>query len=611
MNRAGLLGCVALGLLLSCGAGLEAAQIPPPPPPPPPAPPGAPRDRVPVRTGTGVIKGRVVDGITGAPLARVRVRISTPVPRASAYTDATGSFAFTALPVGNYVINADKSTYLSGRFPEIGRTVRSFSMPRVLAEGQVVSDVVVRMYHGGAIAGRVVDAQGDPVESVNIRVLRLPPGGRGKPQMRNSTSTNDLGEFRVARLEPGSYLLSAVPQRNAPDEPVADAPAPPPQPVSTYYPNTVAIDQAQPIVIDRGQTVGGVEIMLAEGTLSTVSGTVLGADGQPLSNGGSINVRSASRDVAGMVDSIGGMGLRQDGTFRLQLPPGDYVLEAQASPPPASPGTPMRMENMSFGRAPVTVAGGNIEGLTIVVGRGAVVTGRIVFDGTTVLPPNNGDLHVMMFQGDGVNCRAGQPQIAADWTFRLEGMSGTCAATAQPLGGRWNLKSFTSTDEDLLKNPHTFEPGQTLANVQLVYTDRRTEISVRVADDNGQTTQEYVALIFPAVDKAAWTSAVQQVRILAPRPPEITAMLMSIQPPSSSTARNPSMMPMPAQEKVTGLRPGEYYAIAVDDMENELSRDPFVLERLAATATRITVGDGATIDLPLKRIRFADAMRER
>ncbi len=65
------------------------------------------------------------------------------------------------------------------------------------------------------------------------------------------------------------------------------------------------------------------------------------------------------------------------------------------------------------------------------------------------------------------------------------------------------------------------------------------------------------------------------------------------------------------REAMLALRPGEYYVVAVDDMEQEDSRDPLVLDRLRASATRVNVPEGATADVPLRRIKFAEAISKR
>ena len=62
-------------------------------------------------------------------------------------------------------------------------------------------------------------------------------------------------------------------------------------------------------------------------------------------------------------------------------------------------------------------------------------------------------------------------------------------------------------------------------------------------------------------------------------------------------------------QTLSGLRAGEYYVVAVDDLESDDVRDPVVLDKLRSSATRVTVGEGATVEVSLRRGSFADIMR--
>ena len=66
----------------------------------------------------------------------------------------------------------------------------------------------------------------------------------------------------------------------------------------------------------------------------------------------------------------------------------------------------------------------------------------------------------------------------------------------------------------------TFETGQQYTNMQIVVTDKRTQMDLRVSGDDGQPTREYVALVFP-LDKAKWNPQLRQVRTYVP--PQITS----------------------------------------------------------------------------------------
>ena len=72
---------------------------------------------------------------------------------------------------------------------------------------------------GGVIAGRVTDELGEPLAGVRMQAMRyqyLPNGQRqltpvGGGGIFGGITTNDLGEFRLYSLMPGTYVVSAAP----------------------------------------------------------------------------------------------------------------------------------------------------------------------------------------------------------------------------------------------------------------------------------------------------------------------------------------------------------------------------------------------------------------
>jgi hypothetical protein len=562
-----------------------------------------PRDRMPPpRTGTAAIKGRVVDGVTGAAVARARVSVQGP-NRLTAVTDGAGAFAFANLPGGPLMLLVEKATYMVARYPAAGRTVRSGSRPLVLLDGQVLDNITVPLFHGGAIMGRVLDVNGDPIDNAQISLMRVPsPGRPGRPTMRGGSGSDDRGEYRIGRLEAGTYLIQVNVRRNMGQEMMPGAaPEPPtPQPLPTYYPNALAIEQAQPITVDRGQTITDIDVVLAEGIPGTVNGVVTNADGSSITGSNTfVNVRRMSGDTMSGFDGFSnGTGVRPDGTFKLTLPPGEYQIEARVAP---RMGT-MRPEDEQYATAKIAVTSGAEDNVSLVVGRAASATGRVVFEGNTPVPPSPGKMRIPLYSETGM-CRSGEATIAADWSFHVEGLAGTCSAPPFGMFGRWMLKAVLFNGADLAESPVTFEPGQQFRNVQVVVTDRRTELSFRVSDETGQPTRDYVVVVYP-VEKTQWRTA----RIFV-GPPPIT---MATPAGRGQTAMVPGagVMP-PRREALNGLRPGEYYVIAVDDLEPDDYRDPAVLERLRSSATRVTLPDGATVDVPLRRSNFAALLANR
>jgi len=578
--------------------------------PPAPTVQGQPRDRAPARrVGTAVIRGRVVDGVTGAPVPRARVRVMNgPTSSSPVLTDAEGAFEFTKLPSGPTTLVAEKATYMLGRVPEVtATTVRARMQPLVLRDGQLLENVTISLFHGGAIAGRIVDAHGDPVENAQVRAARVVRSSR--PQTMGQVQSNDLGEYRLPRLQPGRYIVQVRPQPSQGFQGAfmegGPADVPLPQPIPTYYPGALAISQAQPLTVARGETLSGVDIMLVEGTPSLVTGTVVRGDGGPVA-GGSVTSRVVGSEMSGGFDFGGGTGIRQGGVFQITLPPGEYVLEANAQMTmPMGPVRPSP-EDQIFGTARITVGGGAVEAVTIVVGHGATASGKVVFEGTTPAPAPPGPTNPPLFNPDGPGCRQGTVTVAADWTFKVEGLGGTCAASPQPMFGRWTVKSVVFRGQNIFDQQMTFESGQHYNDIQIVVTDKRTQIDLQVAGDDGQPTREYVAILFPA-DKSKWGQQSRRTRIYTPAM-ATNAMMVPPMPPGA-VASPPVAEPAGAPQRFTAIQPGEYFLVAVDDIGAEDWQDPGVLERLAPSATRVAVTDEAPIEVPLRRVSLSDVIR--
>lgn len=572
---------VAIPVLLLAGA--VHAQIAQPP-----------RDRPSVpQTGTGTIKGRVVDAETGSGIARARVRLVTlgAAGESAVTTDGSGNFVFGRLPAASFTIQVSKATYVLAVYPEPGTTFRSGGRRLTLDAGQTIDNVLVRLYRGGAIVGHAIDAYGDPVESVNISAMRLPKWGRGSPQMRGSSMTNDLGEYRLGRLEPGQYVLMATPQRGMTSGPPRDGDTEP-QPVPTFYPGVASIDLAQPIRLERGATLSGIDVLLLEGTIATVSGVLVDASGQPVTRGGSISVRQVLKNVRQNWGAMSGAGIRPDGTFQLRLPPGEYVLEGRTAPAPGAPFSP----NDSQGFLPVTVTG-DVGGLTVQLGPGAKLTGRVVFDGSISIPPADqvNTPTPIVFSSDTGECRTSRTELAPDWTFTVQGLFGTCMVRLVAVP-RWMPRSILIDGNDVTDRPIRFAPGQEIRGVEVVMTDRSTKLDLHVTDEQGNLTRDFVALVFP-VDQARWTD--MGGRYIRPFVPPRDPPREPVRAQSGVSA--PASVPS-TRDTITAMPAGEYYAIALDDLETDGFREPDLLRQLARGATRVKLVEGASAEITLRRI---------
>jgi 5-hydroxyisourate hydrolase-like protein (transthyretin family) len=156
------------------------------------------------------ITGRVIDGISGAPVAEVTVTLlPTMFPAAAvsaleAVTDADGSFAFHRLAPGRYRIQAQKMGFAAFAGPFDEHTLD-------VAAGQSIAGLELALRPGGTLTGRIVGANGGPVAGLTVSALRLATGPGGQPVTAQMAQTSERGEFQLNNLPEGQYVIIACP----------------------------------------------------------------------------------------------------------------------------------------------------------------------------------------------------------------------------------------------------------------------------------------------------------------------------------------------------------------------------------------------------------------
>jgi hypothetical protein len=238
-------------------------------------------------------------------------------------TDRSGRFTFDRLTAGTFRINAMKAGYV---LPTDANERPTFS----ITADQHLDGVTVPLRKGGAIAGRILDRDGEPMTEARIQASPWMPaaiGVRGVPGP--SAMTNDLGEFRIFGLPPGDYLLEATPQAaivcfdcGGFERPML---------TSTYYPGTADRASASGVKVAAGQTTGGIELTLQSGPSFHVSGIVVDSRGRPVE---AAWIRLMVDPTVAPGNFPGEAQSDANGRFRLDgVPAGQYRLLAI---PPAS-----------------------------------------------------------------------------------------------------------------------------------------------------------------------------------------------------------------------------------------------------------------------------------
>jgi protocatechuate 3,4-dioxygenase beta subunit len=554
------------------------------------------------KTGTGRIRGRVIAADSGAPLRRVQVRLMGPevAPKAM-ITDADGRYEFRDLPAGRFSIAAMKSGYVNVQY---GQT-RPFEPGKSieLADAQVIEKADIVLPRGSVIAGRIVDEFGEPVTDAMVSAMRsVWSGGRRRLQPSGRMSqTNDLGQFRIFGLPPGDYYVSAqfrsgetmvLDMVSASMVGAAASNAPASGYASTYYPGTTSPADAQKIALAVGQEMQGADFALTPVRLVKIAGSVVRSDGRPM-EGAMVNLMP--RNLEGgffMMERTGRTD--KNGAFTIGgVAPGDYNLQVRGLQISMSGGGDNAMfttrmaaiagEEPEVGVAPVIAGGEDVANVVIVTSKGGTAAGRVTFEGgaqpqslsgirmTTTPTENEGPTMVFPAGPNAQPPGAVQP----DGSFELRGLSGNRLVRATGLPQGWVLKSVRVDGQDVTDAGFDFKPGSAVTGLEVVVTNRSTDLSGTVVSSNGPV-KDYTVVVF-ADEPAKWA---------LPSSRYVTA----------------TRGDQDGRFKIRNLPPGEYYAAAVEYLAQGEWGDPEVLERLRAKASRITLTDGApkTVELRIQ-----------
>ena len=542
---------------------------------------GGPRDNAAPPQGTAKITGRVVAADTGSPVRRAQIRLTAPDVRTNrtATTDNQGHYEITGLPAARYRLQISKAGYVTLEYGQ----ARPFEAgkPLDIADAQTLERVDFSLPRGSVITGWITDEFGEPVANAQVQAMRYQfmNGQRQLVNAGRTSTSDDIGQFRIFGLMPGEYIVRASVRDNgamAAAMAVSDAPSGYP---TTYYPGTTDVAQAQAVTVALGQELSSVAFSLVPSRLSRITGTVLSSEGRPLA-GAVVVVRPlAGGGMGGAFNIGGGNQVRADGSFALNgVPPGEYTLDVQQRP--------QNMRNLGdaqleFASIPLSVSGADISGLTILTTTGVSVTGQIVFQGQNTQKTTARGVQVTAIAPTGMPSLMGIAGRALgggrvnndEGTFELRGLLGQQMIRAGGIPTGWAVKTISIEGEDVTDRPYEFKAGNNLNSLVITLTDRLTDLSGAVRDTRGQAVKDYTVVIC-AEDQKLWGNQSRYVR----------------------TAR-------PNQEgtfSIKGLPPGRYLAAAVESIETGTQNDPAVLEQLRPRAKGFALTEGQALTLALE-----------
>jgi uncharacterized protein (DUF2141 family) len=527
---------------------------------------------------TGVVLDEYGEPAPGTPVRAMRQVMRTGEKRLeSAGTDTTddrGMYRVYGLQPGQYIVYAQPRNQGGGALQaNIAQEIESAVQQMTQTLGGGAAGLGGR--GGGAAGGGRGGQLGDLLSQLG--------GGRG-----------------------GQQALEQLQQQLAPDgQTSAYAPV--------FYPGSTSPSIATNIEIAAGQERYGVDFQLQLTQTAMVEGVVAGPDGT--APPGTQITLSPKDSLPGLPGGTMSTRAGQDGRFTFRnVIPGQYSVVARAqirTPDPAAEAAQAagaaaaaqggraggrggggrgggQPSEILWALADISVDGFDQSGLSLQLQTGMTISGRVAFDGQTLMPPT--DLTRMRVNLATVGTQdvefgnIGAATVDATGRFTIKGvppgrysLRGTAVAGAGGRGvgaggapqaggtGNWVLASSMAGGRDSLDFPLVVGPGTNINDAVLTFADRSTELSGTLQDATGAATSDYSIIVFPA-SKEYWQPQSRRIQ--------------SVRPGTDGryTVRN-----LPA---------GSYMLVAVTDVEPGEWFDPDFLEQLAAASMRITLSDG-------------------
>lgn len=281
---------------------------------------------------TGSVSGVVLDAVSHQPVRKATVSLllrggmgarTQNVGPQSTITDITGAFSMNNLVPAQYMLTVQHQNYPQAQNGPARKSIE-------IKAGEKAGPVNLELIPGAAVAGHVVDEDGDPLSGCVAEARSFSNPNQGYSVRVGPASVED-GSFRIFEIPPGKYVLAARCQQPAfVARPFSAGPDTPPSaayPVQ-FYPATSDPKSAEVVDLAPGSEKAGIEFRMRPAAVTQIHGTLAaGADGRDRSN---LMVQMVSIDDKmprgpnpnSVID-------REKGTFEFrQVFPGSYMLIA-------------------------------------------------------------------------------------------------------------------------------------------------------------------------------------------------------------------------------------------------------------------------------------------
>jgi len=324
---------------------------------------------------TGSISGKVTfknKGVAGIVVVAIDPNYSDGEERSHnrALTDIYGNYLINNVPTGDYLV-----------YPVAPALVVENGQRLTVTAGETIRDINFAMVYGGAITGRITDADGQPLIKVTVSVVRVEPESDNERHKSASFRTDDRGIYEAFGLRPGKYKVSV-------GQPVPkQIPLPghsrfgPKILRQTFYPSVTDPEKATILEVTESSEIKDIDIVASAASTFKLTGRIIdGETGKPLPNVRLVVQQSNFSASSGLFNSD------SNGEFKLEgATPGSYKLLIYSH-------SDWRADPLT-----VDVIDKDLTGLEIKAMRGASLAGVVVVENSDdkVAAPKLSDLLIL------------------------------------------------------------------------------------------------------------------------------------------------------------------------------------------------------------------------
>jgi hypothetical protein len=208
------------------------------------------------------------------------------------------------------------------------------------------------------------------------------------------------------------------------------------------------------------------------------------------------------------------------------------------------------------------------------------VSGHVIFESASAKPPEHLSQHIVLdaTPTGALSALSRHATVDDDGTVVIRGLARGeyfLRPAAPPAG--WYLRAVMSAGHDLLSSPLDLSTIGDVDDLEVIYTDKPTEIGGVVYNSVRSPVAGATIVIFPAEPSYRGTAGQHPDRVRALRATNTGAF------------------------HVVALPAGDYYIAAIDEAAADAWQDPRRLDVIRAGAKRMTIkpGDHVPIDLQL------------